>query len=214
MKIEYAPEGYMVNGQGHHVPVDQVKPLDILRDEFVWKWILRIVEENERMAQLKADMFEEYDALRELAATEYDTQLLSDKGNGTVRAYSNAARIEISRSDLISFDDLEPAKLLIDECIQEWSQDARQELVALIDQAFKPGRSGRISRSAIMGLMRLDITDPRWLRAMDAIRDAIRVDGTKDYIRAYVRTGRDRKLEMIPLDFAKIGRPFKERIDG
>lgn len=209
-----APEGFMTNGQGHHVPAEQVRPLDKLRDEFVRQWIPRIIDLNAQIAEMKEALFSEFDALRELAAAEYEADLLGKKGNGRVRAYNDIARIEVSRSALVSFDDLEPGKALIDACIQDWSQDARHELVALIDQAFKPGKTGAINRGAIMGLLKLDIDDPRWQRAMDAIRDAIRVDGTKDYIRAYVRVGRDRLPQMIPLDFAKVGRPFRERIDG
>ena len=40
-------------------------------------------------------------------------------------------------------------------------------------------------------LLRLEITDPRWLEAMRAIRDAMRVEGSKTYVRCHRRTALD-----------------------
>ncbi len=52
-------------------------------------------------------------------------------------------------------------------------------------------------------LLRLDIQDARWRHAMDAIRDAMRVVGSKTYIRFYTRPSADAGWEAVTIDLAK-----------
>ena len=52
-------------------------------------------------------------------------------------------------------------------------------------------------------LLRLEITDERWRRAMDAIRAAMRVVGSKTYVRCYSRSAPDAPWENITIDLAK-----------
>ena len=49
----------------------------------------------------------------------------------------------VAVNESIQFDErLLAAKELIDECIQEWSKDSREELRALVNDAFYVGKSG------------------------------------------------------------------------
>ena len=52
-------------------------------------------------------------------------------------------------------------------------------------------------------LLRLEIEDPRWRRAMQAIRDAMRIVGSKTYVRCYHRTSFEAPWEAITIDLAK-----------
>jgi hypothetical protein len=42
-------------------------------------------------------------------------------------------------------------------------------------------------QSRILGLLRLEIADPRWIQAMQAIKDSVRVQSTRTYLRFYRR---------------------------
>ncbi len=53
-------------------------------------------------------------------------------------------------------------------------------------------------------LLRLDITDERWLRAMEALRDAMRVIGSKEYVRFYRRKDVASGWEPVSIDLAKV----------
>ncbi|MDN3711949.1 DUF3164 family protein [Paracoccus cavernae] len=73
---------------------------------------------------------------------------------------------------------------------------------ALVTKAFNTDKEGKINRSEIFTLLRLDIVDERWQRAMQAIRDAIRVTGSKSYIRFWMREGIDAPRQAITIDLA------------
>ena len=51
-------------------------------------------------------------------------------------------------------------------------------------------------------LPRMDIADARWQRAMDAIRSAIRVTGTKEYVRFYQREVPTGPWRAVTIDLA------------
>ena len=52
-------------------------------------------------------------------------------------------------------------------------------------------------------LLRLEIEDERWKRAMSAIRDAMRVVGSKTYVRCYRRDRFDAPWQSVTIDLAK-----------
>jgi precorrin-3B methylase len=52
-------------------------------------------------------------------------------------------------------------------------------------------------------MLNLDITDERWTRAMQAIRDAMRVVGSKTYVRFYERASQSAAWEAITIDLSK-----------
>ena len=53
-------------------------------------------------------------------------------------------------------------------------------------------------------LLRLEITDERWTRAMAAIRDAIRVVGSRTYVRVSRRDRPDAAWQPISIDLSKV----------
>ena len=53
-------------------------------------------------------------------------------------------------------------------------------------------------------LLRLDIEDDEWKRAMQAIRDSIQATGTATYVRVYKRVGMSEQYVAIPLDLAAV----------
>jgi hypothetical protein len=64
-------------------------------------------------------------------------------------------------------------------------------------------KTGKINTGRVLGLRRLNISDERWKRAMDAISDSLQVTGTKAYVRVYERQDDGRYLP-LSLDMASI----------
>ena len=66
-------------------------------------------------------------------------------------------------------------------------------------------KEGRINRSALFQLrrMRVEDGDPEWRAAMDALSDAIRVIGSKEYVRFYRRDHPRARWEPITIDLAR-----------
>ena len=91
-------------------------------------------------------------------------------------------------ADVLTFDErLTAAKTLIDECLDEWTQDSRQELKTIVQQAFDVNKEGNISTAKVLGLRRLNIEHEKWQRAMTAIDDSIHTQTTREYIRIHRR---------------------------
>ena len=81
---------------------------------------------------------------------------------------------------------------------------SRLSCQALVTDAFDTDKEGKINRSKIFMLLRHSIEDERWQRAMDAIRDAMRVTGSKEYVRFYTRQRPEDGWQAITIDLARV----------
>ena len=64
--------------------------------------------------------------------------------------------------------------------------------------------SGGEYTAAVLDLMRVQIDDGEWKRAMEAIRGSIQAVGTATYVRVYRRVGASGQYEAVPLDLAAV----------
>ena len=62
-------------------------------------------------------------------------------------------------------------------------------------------KKGRINSKRILSLRKLKIEHPTWLKAMEAIGDAVTVTGSCTYFRFYERDERG-QYQQVPLDFS------------
>ena len=98
--------------------------------------------------------------------------------------------------------ELQVARRIVDECIREWADGSRDEVIALLQGAFEPDKAGEISRESVFRIRRIEIDDPRWRQVQQAIDDAVRVVGTKAYLRLYFRGDVDGAWKQVPIDIA------------
>lgn len=195
---------YMFDAKGGLKPVDLIKPADKLIDEQVRKIFGFALALSEQVARFKGHTFDDLGDLDAMLAQEYGVKLGGAKGNKTYLTHDGLYKIEIRVSDLMTFGpELQVAKTLIDECLNEWAADSRPEIRAIVTRAFNTDKEGQINRSEIFMLLRLEIDDARWQEAMRAIRDAIRVIGSKTYMRFSKRAAFDAAWETITIDLAK-----------
>lgn len=177
------PEGYMKDRRGALVPIDAVRPADKLEDEIVRGLFETAKDINRRLTELRRDALEQAGAFRELVLADYGVKKGGAKGNMKLSSFDGAMVIEVSVAEFIAFGtELTAAKALIDGCVERWSEGSGSELKALIEHAFQINK-GRIDTARVLGLRRLEIHDDDWKRAMNAIADAVRVTGTKTYLR-------------------------------
>ena len=194
---------YWTNADGGLIPDDVVKPIDKLQDELVRKIIGHALPLSAQIARFRQHSFDDVDALVALLEQEYQAQRGGSKGNLVFTSYDGCFQIKVAVADNIVFGpELQVAKGLVDECLREWSADSRSEIQAIITRAFDVDSQGRLNRSALFSLLTYDITDTRWQSAMKAIRDSIRVVGSKRYIRMYQRANAQAAWEAITIDVA------------
>lgn len=199
------PDGYKADRRGRLVPVETIKPVDLLRDELVCKLITEAKAQRDALTAFKSRLFSEIEAFVDLSMQEYDIQHGGTKGNLSLYSFDGRYRIQIAISDRVILDErLQAAKHLIDECFREWTADSRPEIRAIIDNAFAVDKEGNLNTYRVLGLRKLDIKDDKWQMAMKAIAEAVTVVGSTSYGRLYERVGDTERYAPICLDFAGV----------
>ena len=203
-RVEVSGKTYMPDAKGNLVPVELVAPATQLEDETVRKIIGYAMALSEQVARFKGHTFEDLGALEALLRQEYGVTKGGAKGNKTFMSHDGLFKVQVQVADHIDFGpQLQIAKELVDECLNEWAADSRPEIRAIVTRAFNTDKAGQINRSEIFMLLRLEIEDKRWQEAMRAIRDAMRVVGSKTYIRCYERDRHDAAWRAVTIDLAK-----------
>ena len=199
------PEGYKADSMGRLVPIDTIKDIDLARDDLVMELIHEAQDLNKRLLAFKEKAFGDIQAFIELSAEKYDAKVGGRKGNVSLISYDGKYKILRANQDHIVFDErIQAAKALIDECIKDWTSDARSEIKALIDRAFEVDKEGNLNTGRVLTLRRVNITDKRWRDAMQAISDSVQTVGSKSYIRVYVRKADTEQYDQLSLDIAAV----------
>lgn len=197
-------EATMRNAIGQDVPVRLVKDFDKLRDDLVQGLLGRFEQASQDLKALKDLSTADLSAFLELSAERFGEDLGGKKGNVTLYSYDGKVKVVRSIADNMVFDEgIAAAKELIDRCLTDWGQESRPEVRMIIERAFRPNSAGRISTSAILGLRSLAINDERWITAMHAISESLKVISSKAYVRVYRRDEND-NWRPVCVDFAAL----------
>jgi len=193
------PEGYMKNGQGHLVPVENVKAIDKQRDALV----RRIIAEAKVLAhdaeEFKDECFKDVAEFVETAAARHKVALGGREGNVQLTSFDGNMKVVRAKDNQITFSEgMTVARKIIFDCIAKWTEGADANLAALVQKAFEVDRQGHLSASKIMALLSYKIADKEWERAMKIIRESIQVVGTKSYVRFYERDGNGEFRQIAP----------------
>jgi hypothetical protein len=202
--IDVNGKPYLTDAKGALVPLETIKPIDKLEDEVVRKVMRFAGELSDQIARFRGHTMTDLGEFDALLAQEYNVKKGGPKGNRTYQSFDGLLKVEVKVADFIDFGpQLQVAKRLLDECLTEWSADSRPEIRAVITRAFNTDKEGQVNRSEIFMLLRLDIEDPRWQEAMRAIREAMRVTGSKEYIRFHRRADLSDRWQAVTIDLAR-----------
>lgn len=199
------PDGYLQDARGRLVPEDQVREQDKLRDSIVTELAQEAESISQQLNAFKAKALADIKDLIQIAADKYEVELGGKKGNVSLSSYNGAYKVQRVYAERIDFsEELEAAKELFGRCLDRWTEQADVNVRALVDRAFRTNRNGQIKTAELLGLLRLEINDPEWQRAIEALKDSIRVSGSTVYVRVYRRVPDTDKYQMIPLDLASV----------
>jgi hypothetical protein len=195
------------------MPLELVKPERLLEDQMVRKIIVFAEALSDQIDRFKGHTLDDAATFLGLLAEKYGvTRRGGKKGNVTFTSYDGLQRFEVRIAEALTFGpELQTAKGLIDECINEWASDANGMIRMLINEAFRVDQAGQIDRNAVLKLRNVPIDDERWLRAMDAITASIRVTGTKTQFYFKTRSNPDSGWQSITIDLASAEAP---RVEG
>lgn len=203
MKVMIEGKEYWRDAKGNLTPAELVKEIDKARDALVHEWVERGRDLSKAISHFKEGIFGDLQAFIELSAEKYGAKVGGNKGNVTLFSYDGKYKIQRAINESLQFDErIQAAKVLIDECLNEWSEGSRPELKALIERAFNVDKEGNLNTSRILGLRRVEIQDSRWQNAMQAISESVQVVSSKAYVRLYERVGETDQYVPIALDVA------------
>ena len=203
MKVMIEGKEYWRDAKGNLTPAELVKEIDKARDALVHEWVERGRDLSKAISHFKEGIFGDVQAFIELSAEKYGAKVGGNKGNVTLFSYDGKYKIQRAINESLQFDErIQAAKVLIDECLNEWSEGSRPELKALIERAFNVDKEGNLNTSRILGLRRVEIQDSRWQNAMQAISESVQVVSSKAYVRLYGRVGETDQYVPIALDVA------------
>lgn len=199
------PEGYARDARGRLVPESLIKPIDRLRDDLVNGIIDRSRGMARAIGEFKADIDDEICSFLALSVAEYGVHYGGQRGNLQLLSFDGLRKVTKQIQDRLVFDErMMAAKDLIDECLTEWGQGSDPRITMIVQNAFQVDKRGRISTERVLGLRRLNIHDPKWKEAMQAITDSIQVESSKAYFRFYERDTVEDEWRTISVDIASV----------
>ncbi|WP_346358007.1 DUF3164 family protein [Bosea sp. (in: a-proteobacteria)] len=201
--VEVGGGKFMRDGRGNLIGLGQIKPQRLLEDEMVRK-IMRYAQDlSAQIGRFKGHTFEDVNAFQSLLEQQYQAKAGGAKGNVTFTSFDETMRVEVKIADQIAFGpELQAAKRLVDECLVEWGADSHEAIRSLVNRVFSVEKEGQINRGELFSLLAMEIADERWQRAMEAIRDSIRVIGTKAYLRFRIRPDANANWSTVTIDLA------------
>ena len=178
---------YKTDAKGNLIPLANIKEIDLARDDLVREIFAAVLPAVDALDSAKQQAIADVRAFVELSAEKYGVKP-SKKGNITLTSFDGKLRVNVAMKDVMMFDErLQAAKALIDECLNEWTQDSRSELRVIVQQAFDVDKDGHISTAKVLSLRSLKIEDAKWQRAMQALSDSLHTLATREYVRLYQR---------------------------
>ncbi|HED35068.1 MAG TPA: DUF3164 family protein [Gammaproteobacteria bacterium] len=199
------PDGYKLNGMGNLIAIENIKAIDLIRDEEVNKMVKEALLMKEQMIAFKLKITEMFENFVDLSFSEYGKKYGGKKGNISLTSFDNTMKVELSVSERISFNEqIQVAKELIEDYLLDKTKNVPAGIKTIALQAFKVDKNGQISTARVISISQYDIDDERWLKAMSAIKDSFVVSGTKNYMRFYIRDNGTAKWQAIPLDIAAL----------
>jgi len=199
------PAGYLRNAVGHLVPESSVREQDKLRDQVATELAITAIALNEQLAAFKTKALADIADLVSIAADRYGVTLGGEKGNVSVVSFDGEYKVMRSYANRISFtEEMLAAKTQVLECVKSWTDGANAHLVEVIHRMLSPGRNGQIRTADVLEMLRWEIDDEDWKRAMQAVKDSILVSGTAVYVRIYRRINSTDQYDAVPLDLAAV----------
>ncbi len=194
---------YMQNPKGGLDPIELVKPADLLQDETVRKIMAFARDESARVARFKQNVLNDVADFMAVLLQEYGTKVGGEKGNVTLTSHDSTLKVALQVQERLTFGpELQAAKANVDAYLADLTEDADPVIIKLVQHAFRTDQAGLVNRAELFRLLRLEIADERWQAAMRAIKDSIRVEGTKEHVRFYQRPNARAKWEAVTIDVA------------
>ena len=203
MAKTFNAEDYIEDATGALIPRAKVHEIDLRRDRLVRELVENARAHSGILAEFKKDSMDALDDFRAESAKELKHKTKTfNTPNYQMDSFDGKYRVKITTAEFFTFDErLSIAKELIDKAVKAESKGASLNLVAIVNKALAIDKEGSVSAAKVLNLKQLNIDNPDWKKAMEAISQGCKLTRTKRYITFYERD-EDGKYNRISLDIA------------
>ncbi|TCP88947.1 uncharacterized protein DUF3164 [Rhizobium sp. PP-CC-2G-626] len=203
-KIEINGRVHVQDAEGRWTDWEMVKTKDQLQDELVRKIMAYARDLSAQITRFRRHTEGDLGAFMELLQQEYKVSVGGPGGNFMLRTFDDLQRVEMKVGKLMDFGpEIQAAKMLIDECLRTWSENADVNLRTIVLGAFEVDKKGKIDRQKVLDLKKYAIEDERWQRAMQAISDADRTVMVKEYLHFRFRKTHQDDFQSVTINLAR-----------
>ena len=208
-----ANEKTMIDAMGNTVPVRYVSPYDRTRDAVVRRIHARFLKARGSLEKVMRESLQDLDKIAQ-ARGEAGIEM-GEKGNLQVSSFDGLVTVGLVVRYEIHLDErvkqardlmLDYARSLADKL----GGDDAQALLELIDEAFQSSRTGSLSVSRVLSLMRRDIKAAQWQTAKKLLAESMETRRGKSYLRVESRPDRQHDPVPVRLDIADCWPDSKE----
>lgn len=190
------------NHRGEEVPAVYVPVIDKEREKIVKKYFERASRINGLMVKLKEELLNDCDSF-------FDGMLVKNgvktegKGNYSLTSFDKVLKIEVNVQGRIEFDDqIQIAHAKIKEYLLEITKDTNSDIQQIVNAAFQTSK-GKMDVKRVLGLFELHIKHPKWIEAMELIKNSINRNNSKRYVRVWEKDANG-EYHAIELNFSSI----------
>jgi hypothetical protein len=184
-------QGNWLDARGKLVPEEYVPQDDKVRDALVTELHKEAMKLEELIIDFKMKAVTKIDAyLEELAKIKKVRE--NWKGNISLDSFDGSLRIERKIDETLGFDEkLQLVKTQVDKWVSVRLAGSDEALAKVISQAFNMDKQGKVNTSMLLKLLKLDIEDPEWKKAMRLLKESMSVRSSKQYINFKTKNSTD-----------------------
>lgn len=177
------------NADGAYVPLQNIREIDKLRDEFVTSLVSLAESLSGKVSAFKDSSLIEAENFRDVSAQDHGIRLGGRKGGYSLASYDGEMKVVIDNATLIGVNEkVSIARDAIFACLRRWSEGSNSHLVTVVTEAFETNKQGHLSVGRLLAVRSYKIEgDPEWDAAMEALDAGLYAAGSKTYIRFYKR---------------------------
>lgn len=202
---------YIINNKGEKVLKEYVNDIDLKRNELVEDVFSEIEKLEKKMIQKKKEILNKIrNYMKEIAKIKNVKNINNGELISSIilKSYDETKEIKVYRNDILSIpdDQLKLAEKCFLNYIKRKKEEGRleKEIEEIVKKAFCLDRKRGIGKTRILDLIKVKIDDKEWAKGVKIIKDAIGVNGSREYINFKRRAKVGDKLETINFNFSSM----------
>jgi hypothetical protein len=204
LKGDYKPKAKeeWPDNKGRMIPCEYI-PQNELNKSKILEWLFALaMKMHEELAMFKTAANNEVQSYLDHIAAEYGQNYT---GNCMISNFSDTQRIVFKQTTkMVANETINVAIKSVDDCIKSWSEGINESLIAIINDALRVDTYGKRDLKQMMRLFTLEIDDPNWRRAMEALKASIKTVESKKYMYFEYRDDEAGDWKSIKLDFSAV----------